>query len=90
MPVKLIKHTGECDHPDDPALPFRLELMMRPPEFMIVAFVAIYGGTEEVVARGNSPEELKAWMAEYGLDSHPRLRRWSIVGPNGEVDKFNK
>lgn len=80
--VKLILHTGECKYPDDPTLPFKLEIVMRPPEFMIVAWVGIHGGVEEVVARAASHEELKAWMDEHGLARHPRLSRWRITGPD--------
>ena len=76
--VKLIKHTGECDHPDDPTLPYKLVLVMRPPEMGIVAFVGLFGGVEEVVARAETHEELSAWMSQHGLGDHPRLIRFSI------------
>lgn len=83
--LKLIKHTGECDHPDDPSLPFKLELVMRPPKFMVVTFVAMHGGTEDVVARAETFNELVDWMKLHGLDTHPRLKRWRIVeGDNVE------
>jgi hypothetical protein len=90
--VKLILHTGECRHDDDPSLPFLLELVMRPPEFMIVAFVSMHGGTEEVVARGDTAQELKDWMREHGLDTHPRLSRWRIVeGPERKlVEEYDR
>ena len=62
MTVKLIKHTGGTDLPDDPSLPFKLEMVLRAPEFMVVAWVYLHGGTEEIVARGETLEELTAWM----------------------------
>lgn len=83
--VKLIKHTGECDHADDPSLPFKLELRMRPPEFMIVAFIGLYGGSEDVVARAETLEDLTAWLDEHELRTHPRLTRYSITDNDGKV-----
>lgn len=85
MTVKLIEHTGECSHPDDPSMPYRLDLRMRPPSFMVVAFAAIHGGSEDVVARADSEQELTAWMQERGLTDHPRLSRWRITGPGDKV-----
>ncbi len=85
MTVKLIQHTGECVHEDDPRIPFRLELVMRPPEFMHLAWVFLCGGTENVVARASSHEELDSWMRDRGLADHPRLIRWTITGPDGST-----
>lgn len=81
--LKLIKHTGTCDHPDDPSLPFKLELSLRAPEFMNVAFVLLHGGTEDLVARSTTKEELTDWMASQGIETHPRLIRWALTGPDG-------
>lgn len=77
--VKIIKHTGEINDADDPSLPFRLDLMMRVPSFMSVAFVMLHGGAEEVIARANTVEELVKWMDETGLRHHPRLLRFQIT-----------
>lgn len=85
MSVKLILHTGECERPDDPTMPFRLDLSMRHPEFMIVASVCMHGGSERVVARADTANELTDWMRTHGLDRHLRLNRWTITGPDGEV-----
>jgi len=94
MAIKLIKHTSECDHPDDPSMPFKLEMVLSAPEFMEVAWAGLYGGTEEVVARGDSLEELNAWMEEHGLKTHPRRRRYAITNSDGVVvdsfDRFKK
>ena len=81
--MKLIKHTGTCDHPDDPSLPFKLELSLRAPEFMQVAFVMMHGGTEELVARSSTKEELQDWMKDQDIQTHPRLIRWALTGPDG-------
>lgn len=48
--VKLIRHTGECSRPDDESLPVKLELIMRSPSLMAVAFVAMHSGTKDVVS----------------------------------------
>ena len=85
MSVKLIKHTGECALPDDPSLPFRLELVMRAPSFMNVTFVVLYGGTEDVVARASNLDELVEWMHERGLRDHPRLIRFAITDNTGKT-----
>lgn len=94
MTVKLIKHTSECDHPDDPSVPFKLEMVLRVPDFMAVTWAALYGGTEEIVARGDSVEELHAWMEENGLKTHPRRSRYAITNSDGVVvdsfDRFKK
>jgi hypothetical protein len=52
---------------------------------MIVAFVCLHGGSEHVVARAESQDDLTAWMREHGLDTHPRLSRYRITGPQGET-----
>jgi hypothetical protein len=83
--VKLIKHTSECDYPDDPSIPFKLEMDLQPPEFMGITWLALYGGSEYIVARGDTAEELVAWMEEKGLKPHPRLRRYSITDSEGKV-----
>lgn len=89
--VKLIRHNaGGISRDDDPSLPYRLELIMRAPEFMIVAFVCLVGGTEDVVARANTVEELEAWMRFHGLDDHPRLSRYRILGPDGAIAKHHR
>lgn len=82
--IKLIKHTGECALPDDPSLPFRLDLVLRAPS-ADVAFMLFHGGTEDVVARADSAEELIEWMHENGLRDHPRLIRFSITDPEGKT-----
>lgn len=83
--VKLIKHTGECNLPDDPSLPFRLDLVLRAPSLASVAFAMIHGGTEVIIARGSSVEELVTWMHERKLRDHPRLIRFAITNPDGEA-----
>jgi len=83
--VRVIKITGQYDNPDDPSLPFLLEVALSAPEFMNVAFVLRFGGIEEVIARAATAEELTAWLDEHKVSSHPRLLRWSITGPDSKV-----
>ena len=85
MAFKLIYHTADCDNPDDPSLPYWLEMVMRAPEMCIVAWVMVHGGCEEIVARASTLDELKAWMQEHRLVEHPRLTRYTIKGPGGEI-----
>jgi hypothetical protein len=87
--IKLIHHTGECDHPDEETLPVKLEMYLRAPEFMIVAFVGLYGGSECVVARAETVPEIERWMAEKGLSGHPRLSRFRITHGTELVKSHN-
>ena len=82
MAVKLIKHTSDCDLP---SLPFKLEVVLRPPEFLEVTWLGLYGGSEDIVARGDSAEELSVWADEHGLKDHIRLRRYAITDSEGKV-----
>lgn len=82
--IKVIKHTGECEYPDDPSLPFRLDLVLRAPSANMV-YVFLYGGTEDVVVRSDSVDELVEWMHKYGLRDHPRLLRFFITDPDGKT-----
>lgn len=88
MTVKLIKHTSDCDFPDDPSLPFKLEVILRPPEFLELTWIGLYGGSEDIVARGDSAEELLVWADTYGLKNHTRLRRYAITDSDGKVVEF--
>lgn len=89
--VKIIKVTGQHMQPDDPSLPFKLELSLRPPEFMIVAFVLLHGGTEDVVARAATLGDLTEWMDENKLKTHIRLSRYTITDGDGKVvDSFDR
>ncbi len=87
--IKLIRHTGECDHPDDETLPVKLEMYLRAPQFMAVAFACLYGGSEIVVARAEYVEEIEQWMDEKGLADHPRLSRYRITNQAGVVREHN-
>jgi hypothetical protein len=84
--IKLIRHNaGGVNEPDDPSYPYKLEASFRPPEFMIVAFIGLYKGSEEIVVRGMTQKALEEFISENHLRSHPRLRQLTITGPKGEV-----
>lgn len=81
--LKLIFKTGSVDIADDPLLPWRLEARFRPEEFMQVAFLTLYGGEERLVVRGQTREALDKLVEINNLRGHPRLKRLTIVGPDG-------
>jgi len=77
--LKLIYQTGGQRQPDDPSMPYLLEANFRPPVFMNVAFVR----SEEIVVRGETRQALDKFVQANDLDTHPRLRKLTITGPNG-------
>lgn len=82
--LKLIRHNASnVDLPDDPSFPFKLEASLQPPEFMVMAFIGLYGGSEEIVVRGMSKEDLDKFVKAHNLRTHPRLRHLTITGPDG-------
>jgi hypothetical protein len=92
--LKLIFVTGNRDRvPEDEALvkehPFRLDASFRPPEFMQVAFVMLYGGSEEIVVRGQSLEALEMFVEANGYKTHPRLSRLTISEPEASPVKVH-
>lgn len=85
---KLIHHnTGAVNKPDDTTLPFKLNASLRPPEFMGIAFILLYGGSEEIVVRGRSQRSLERFMRRHNLRDHPRLLELKITGPNGILEQ---
>ena len=57
---------------------------------MIVAFIGLYGGSEDIVVRSMTKEALDEFIKENDLRTHPRLRRLTITGPDGFEEKFPK
>jgi len=89
--LKLIKHNASnVDLPDDPSFPFKLEASFDPPQFLRMAFIGLYGGSEEIVVRGMTKEVLDELLDENHLRTHPRLRRFTITGPDGIVEQLLK
>jgi hypothetical protein len=89
MAHKLVyANTYKFRDEDDPALPFRMDINLRPPDFMNVAFVMLYGGSEEVSFIGSTIEELRevAKDDETGnVEQHLRLRWIRISDRTGKV-----
>jgi hypothetical protein len=84
--IKIIRHLpSRIDVQDDPAFPFKLEVNLRPQEFMQVTFVMLYGGSEELVVRGISREALDRFITTQELREHPRLRWLKITAPDGTI-----
>jgi hypothetical protein len=85
--LKLVKRTGSridsSDDPEDLAYPYRLEVNLRPPELMQVAFVMLYGGSDDIVVRGKTRAAIDRFVELNNLRRHPRLRRLTITGPCG-------
>lgn len=80
--VKLIRHNaGRVNEPDDETYPWRLDASFRAPEFMYVAFVFTYGGTEEICVRGKTQEALERFVELNDLRFHPRLISLKIWQP---------
>lgn len=72
--VKLIHHTGVFDQPDVPheGFPARLEVRLRAPEFLQVAYTLAHG-QERVILIGRDRAALEAFLHANHLRAHPRL-----------------
>ncbi len=89
--LKLIRlNSSNVDVPDDPSLPFKLEAVFSPPEFLIVAFICMHGGSEELVVRARTKETMDTFIATEYLRQHPRLRRLIVTGPDGVLEDIQK
>lgn len=87
--IKLIMHNcSNVNLPDDTTLPFKLEASFSPPEFMVMAFIGLYGGSEEIVVRGETKEALAKFIELNKFRTHPRLRRLTITGPDGIIEQI--
>ena len=82
--LKIIRlNSARINEPDDPSYPYKLEINLRPPELMQVAFVMLHGGSELMVVRGKTRKEIDRFIELNDLRRHPRLRRMTITGPDG-------
>lgn len=71
-------------------MPFKLEMNLSPPEFMEVAFVSLYGGSELVTVRSMTLESLQRFVEVNGHRTHPRLRTLVITGPEGVIEEIDR
>ena len=89
--LKLIRlNSAQIDAPDDPSYPYKLEVNLRPPELMQVAFVMLHGGSEEVIVRGKTREAIEKFIELNDQRRHPRLRRMTITGPDNLMVDINQ
>ena len=88
--VKVISATGRPDKPDDPSMPYKLEMSLSPPEFMQVTFVLLYGGSEDVVIRATSRRAIERLITKNDYRTHPRLRRLTLTGPQGVIEHLGR
>lgn len=89
--VRFVYHTGSTPRYDeDPALPFRVYVNLRPPEFMNMTFVMLHGGSEEVIVKAESLEMAEDFLVRNQLGDHPRLRRIEITGPDTKIERTER
>ena len=87
--LKLIRlNSARIDEPDDPSYPYKLEVNLRPPDLLLVTFVMLCGGSEEMILRGKTRDAIDQFIELNYLRRHPRLRRMTITGPDGLREEF--
>ncbi len=89
--IKVIRlNSSRIDEPDDPSYPFKLEAILRPPESMVMAFIGLCGGREELVVRALTKGAMDEFLVANDFRKHPRLRHLTITGPNGVIEDIEK
>lgn len=88
--LKLIEHTGEGKVPDDPSYPYKVEIVLGPPEFMRAMYVMLHGGVERIVVRATTREALEGFLTQTRLRTHLRLHRLTITGPDGVLEQVDR
>lgn len=92
--LKVIRlNTAGIDEPDAPYVtshPYKLTAHLRPPDFMQVAFICRYGGSEELVVRSRTQEALNRFVEQKSLTQEPRLRSLVITGPDGVTKEIRR
>lgn len=85
--IKIIRHLpSRINITDDPALAYRVEVNLCPPELMGVTFVMLYGGSEEILARCADRAAVDRFLDRTALRSHPRTCWIKVTGPDGAVE----
>ena len=90
--IKVIKHNvARIDRADDTSYPIRLEVHLTPPDFMIVAFLALHGGSEHIIIRAMTLATMESAIKQVNLTrDHPRLRRFTLTGPAGVIEDISR
>ena len=57
---------------------------------MSVAFVTLYGGSEELILGGKTRMAIDQFIARNDLRRHPRLRWMTIEGPDGAKEELRR
>lgn len=89
--IKLITHnTRNIDLPDDPSLPFKLDLVLTLSGVMMDFAASMIWGDEHIVIRAATLDALRAVMQDFGLSpAMPRFRNLTITGPDGEIERVD-
>ena len=90
--IKIIRlNTSGINDPDEPDFPWKLEASFTPSEFLLMATMTIYDGSEEMVVKGRSREDLIEFLKlENHLITHSRLRSMVIIDPEGAQEDVTK
>lgn len=92
--LRLVYLTGAklngSEDRDDTGYPYRLEVNLRPPELTDVAFIMLYGGSEEIVVRSSTRQAIDQFVDMNEFRKHPRLRRMTITGPDGMREEIGR
>jgi hypothetical protein len=89
--LKLIRlNSARINEPDDPSYPYKLEVNLSPPELMLVAFVMLHGGSEEIVVRGRTREAVERFIEQNDFPNHQRFRWLAITGPNDVREEIRR
>jgi hypothetical protein len=87
--LKLIRlNSIGVEEPDDPSYPYKLVVNLRPPELLLVTFVMMHGGSEELVVRSMTREAIDQFVEQNDFRHHPRLRRMTLSGPDGSSEEL--
>jgi len=68
--------------------PHKLTVNLRPPDFMQVTFICLYGGSEELIVRATTRAALDRFISQNNLTQEPRLRSLVITGPEGVTEEI--
>lgn len=89
--LKLIQHNAAgVYNSDDHSLPWKMEANFRPPSFMEVTFISLYGGSEIIIVRGKDKQAIDIFLELNNLKNHSRLRSIKITGPDGFIEEITK
>jgi hypothetical protein len=92
--LRLVYLTGakldRSEDRDDTGHPYRLEVNLGPPELMEVAFIMLYGGSEEIIVRATARDAINQFIELNAFTKHPRFRRMTITGPDGLHEEISR